>query len=94
MMLAFNTTKVLIESFLAWSPDTARLRLHEELLRLESDETDFYAGIIRHGPGMRLSSDQWFVLLSLLPNRLLRSELPIERMLSYEQLRKLPPTIA
>ena len=92
MTLSHEQTKDLIEQFLKWDRNIAREQLHFTLIGMGSDEPEFYAGIITHGPGMRLPSDQWFELLSRLPNRLLRSQLRLDKILSEEHLLKLPPT--
>ena len=91
MTLSYAKTKELIERVLIWDLRDVRLRLHDALIAIDSNEAEFYAGIVAHGPGMHLSSQQWFELLSRLPTRILRSQLQIKKILSEDQLRRLPP---
>ena len=70
-----------------------RVDLYLRLQQINSDETEFYAGVVEHGLYMKLTSEQWFILLSRLPTRLLRSELPLRKILSPRQLKELPPPI-
>ena len=92
--LRYEQTKFLIFFVLDYPLDSQlREKLYLELKRIKSNEGQFYAGIIEHGPHMKLTSDQWFKLLSRLPNRILRSELPLKRILSLQQLAGLPPPI-
>lgn len=91
MTLSYDETKKLIEAVLTWDHRRARYILHQFLILEKRTEPEFYAGIIEHGPAMRLTSEQWFEILSRLPNRMLRSQLRLEAILSEEQLRRLPP---
>lgn len=91
MTLSFEQTKDLIQRVLSDDPNTARDRLHFVLAGIGGSVPEFYGGIVKHGPDMGLTSEQWFELLSRLPNRLLRSQLPLDRILSENQRLKLPP---
>lgn len=73
--------------------DKMRENLHIQLRRIKSNEGQFYAGIVEHGIHMNLTSEQWFKLLSRLPNRILRSELPLRKILSPRHITELPPSI-
>lgn len=89
--LSHDETKKLIQVVLIGPGDTARRRLSISLGAVGRSEGEFYDSIVKHGPGMRLTTDEWFQLLSRLPNRLLRSQLDLRRLLSEEQLKVLPP---
>lgn len=92
--LEYKLTKKLIFLVLDHADkDQVRIELHWQLQRVNSNEGQFYAGIIKHGPHMRLTSEQWFTLLSRLPIEILRSQLPLNKILSPRQLEELPPTI-
>ena len=93
MTLSYSETKLLIEIVLQSERIEVRTKLHHILIKMGRSEPEFYTGIIAHGPGMHLSSDQWFELLSRLPTRMLRAELKVDHFLSEEQQRKLPPTV-
>lgn len=71
-----------------------RIELYQHLQHINSNEGQFYAGIVEHGLYMKLTSQQWFVLLSRLPIDMLRSQLPLNKILSPRQLAELPPTIS
>ncbi len=91
MTLSYNDTKLLIEIVLQDPKEDARTRLNFALKGLGQKEGEFYSGIVEHGPGMRLTTDQWFELLSRLPIRVLRSQLDLKKYLSQEQIEGLPP---
>jgi hypothetical protein len=90
--LSYDVTKRLIHLALNRSMDSARSDITRQLENIKSNAGQFYDGIIKHGPGMKLSTDQWFDLLSKFPNRILRHGLDLESLLSEEQLRLLPPS--
>lgn len=89
MQLKYNETQDLIELVLKGPAQTARTRLNQRLQHLRRTEAQFYAGIVEHAPGMGLSSDQWYELLSRLPNRILRSQIDLRRFLSDHQIDQL-----
>ena len=89
--LSFDDTGDLIGLVLSRPTESARQEPHRALARLKFNEGQFYAGIIKHAPDMRLTPDQWFDLLSRLPNRVLRSDLDLPGILSDEHLKRLPP---
>ena len=89
MTLSYNETKELINLILETPHNEARDKLFESLNRRNKTVPEFYAGIIEHKVGLKLSSNQWFELLSRLPNRVLYSSLDIGNLLSTEQLKKL-----
>jgi hypothetical protein len=89
--ISFEDTKNLIDLILSRPLEVARQDLHLSLVRLNLTEGQFYAGIIKHAPAMRLTTDSWFELLCRLPNRILRSDLDLRGLLSEEQLKRLPP---
>jgi hypothetical protein len=96
MRLSYDETLQLIDLVLSSPPERARFRLHLNLTRRVSTEGAFYESIIHHQAGLRkgphaLTTDQWFDLLSKLPNRLLRSGVELPAVLSEAQLERLPP---
>lgn len=91
MKLSHNETKQFVRLVLDAPKERARLELHESLKTLEKTEGQFYTGIVEHGLSMNLTTDEWFELLSRLPNRILRSDLDLSGLLSEEQLKRLPP---
>lgn len=92
MTLSHDETRNLIELVLEDPRDQARSRLNDVLKLSKRSEGEFYAGIIEHGSSMKLTTDQWFELLSRLPNRMLRSQLDLQCILSEEHRKRLPPT--
>ncbi len=92
--LGYKQTKELIFFVLnRESINKLRQDLHFKLKHIKSNEGQFYTGIVNHGLYMELSSEQWFILLSRLPTRILRSELPLNKILSPRQQSDLPPPI-
>lgn len=90
-MLSYNETKLFVDTVLNAKIENARMLLHRELIRINSSEGEFYESIAKHGPSLQLTAAQWFDLLSRLPNRMLRSQLSIDKILSEEQVKRLPP---
>jgi hypothetical protein len=90
-VLPLLITKELVNLVLRRPPDTARQDLYLALIQANSNEGQFYEGIIYHRRGLQLTTDEWFDLLTRLPNRFLRSGLDLNGLLSEEQLRRLPP---
>lgn len=92
--LGYEQTKILLALVLKQSRDKKiREDLYRYLNRINSNEGQFYAGIVKHGPHMKLTSEQWFELLSCLRTKMLRSELSLGKILSPRQIKKLPPPI-
>jgi hypothetical protein len=92
MTLPYAVTKNLIDRVLKWDESVARERLYLALVQMGHTEGEFYAGIVQHGNAI-LFSAQWFNLLRRLPNRMLRSQLDLENILSQEQIKNLPPSV-
>jgi hypothetical protein len=90
-MLSYNETKQLIALVLEDPRDQARIKLSDALKLLGRNEGEFYSGIVEHGSAMGLTTEQWFELLSRLPNRILRSQLNLNGILSEHQIKQLPP---
>lgn len=90
MTLTYSETKDLIELVLATKLSEVRQLVHSRLIVMNRSEPEFYAGIIEHGPGMNLRSDQWFDLLSKLPARMLRDAATLMDRLSRAEKAKLP----
>ena len=92
--LEYKYTKILIFLILNHSEEKRmRVDLHFELKRLERNEGQFYMGIVEHGPYMKLTSEQWFKLPSCFRAKILRSELPLRKILSSRQIKELPSPI-
>jgi hypothetical protein len=91
MAFSFEQTKILINAVLSAIPSEARKILRTELGGMKSQEPEFYASIIKHGPGMQLTPEEWFDLLSKIPTQLLRDERQLMNKLSESQREKLPP---
>lgn len=89
--MSYNETTELIYIILNSPPNKARSLLAAILRKRLRREGEFYTGIIKHQSGLKLTTDQWFELLCRLPNRILRSGLNLESILSEEQLKRLPP---
>lgn len=91
MTLSYIETKNLLDLVLKSPPDQVRILLHTALNDAKRTEGEFYDGLVKHGPGMNLSTEEWFDILIKLPNRILRSQLNLENLLSEEHQRRLPP---
>lgn len=89
MTLSYYETKRLIELALGFSKEVARTRLFQELTKIQHDETEFVAGVMAHGQGMQFTSDQWFDLLSKVPNILFLREHWLMNKLSEKQRQEL-----
>lgn len=90
-MLSYSETNEVVRIILGESIDEVRSLIHRWLTVRGLDETELYAGLVEHAPGMNLTAEQWFDLLSKFPNRLLRSQLALDKILSESQIAKLPP---
>jgi hypothetical protein len=90
-MLTYNETKILIELVLGKDIKQVRLRLYVELQTMNSKEGEFYESVATHGPFIGLTSDQWLDLLTKFPNQIFWSQISIDKVLSEEQRKRLPP---
>jgi hypothetical protein len=91
MTLSYFDTKNLIDLVLISEATECRRLLFDALKTINSNEGQFYDGIVEHSQSLHLTNDQWFELLSRLPNRILRSGLDLPGLLSESQLKQLPP---
>ena len=89
--LDYDETKELVRLVLNRPAHRARFILFRRLASKGKSEGQFYEGIMKHATGLGLTSEQWFELLSRLPNRMLHSGLDISHILSEEQRSRLPP---
>jgi hypothetical protein len=89
-LLCYNDTKKLINALLTGDVQRARPALHKDLLELRSNDGEFYESIAKHAPFINLTSAQWFDLFSKLPNRIFWTQIAIDKVLSEEQIKKLP----
>lgn len=89
--MTYNETQSYINLVLNHPSDISRTILYSALTNKNHTEAQFCQAIIEHAPGMNLTTEQWFELLSRLPNRMLRSQLNLPGLISEEQIKKLPP---
>lgn len=88
--LPFTRTDQLVRFILGHSNNViARKELYQQLVEIGSNEGQLCEGIIKHSAGLKLTSEEWLKLLSILPNKILYSELPLDKILSEEQLKHL-----
>ena len=93
MILSRDQTSELFNLVLSLPLETVRGALHNKLRAIHRTEPEFYASVIKYAQNFNFNSDQWFDFLSKIPNRVFRDEMNIMRMLSENQLTRLPPTI-
>ncbi len=91
MILSQSDTKKFIDIVLESSCADCRRKLHECMITAGWNEGIFYSAVVAHSKTLQLTTDQWFELLSRLSNRVLRSQLNLESLLSDEQIKNLPP---
>ena len=91
MAFTCEQTKVLIEEILKTHPRRVRRALRNILIEMKSREPEFYERVIKHGPSMTFSSEEWFDFLSKIPTRVFREERQLMNKLSESQREKLPP---
>ena len=89
--LTYEETKEFVGIALSLPIKNMRKNLFRRLARSGKNEGQFYEGIIKHSKSLGLTNEQWFELLSRLPNRMLRSGLSLTNILSENQIAKLPP---
>lgn len=90
MALNFEQTKVLISHVLSVEPRQARTALRYHLSQIDCQEPEFYESVIKHGPSMLFTSEEWFDFLSKIPTHVLRDERQLMNKLSESQREKLP----
>ena len=91
MALSYEQTKVLIDGVLSANRKDARTVLRRFLQRMSSHEPEFYESVIKHGPNMVFTPEEWFDFLSKIPTRVFRDERQLMNKLSESQREKLPP---
>ena len=89
MTLDYGKTLTLIQLVLKSPRQMARNDLHEELLRLRRTPPEFYAGVLEHGPRMKLTAEQWFDFFSKVPNKLFLGDPLLMEKLSPSQRERL-----
>ncbi len=72
--MEFKETKILIDIVLSASPKAVEELLILNVKLLNRTIQQFYDGVIRHGPSMDYTSDQWFDFHSKAPHWRLRDE--------------------
>ncbi len=90
MKLSQNETRRLITVLIESPFEICRAEVFRRLQQMGKTEAQFYSAIVENEKSLKLTTDQWFDLLSRLPNRVLRSQLDLTGLLSEEQLKKLP----
>jgi hypothetical protein len=92
MKMAFQETKRFIETVLHLdfsNLEEIRAFVQRDLSNAGYTEGQLYAGIADHGPGMRLTSEQWLKILQTYRNKVFWSQLDLSSLLSENHLRKL-----
>lgn len=89
-LLTYEETKEFVDFVLNSPLQDMRFDLFILLARSGKNEGQLYEGIIRHHKGLGLTNEQWFELLCRLPNRMPRSGLSLSKILSENQIAKLP----
>lgn len=95
MALSYADTKKLIDLILDRPKQIARKDLNTTLQDKGWSEPQFYNGVLKHGPGMPYTAEQWFDFYSKIPTHTLRDTRnpgadELLKKLSPEQIRKLP----
>ncbi len=90
MTLSYHETEVLIDLVLRFKKEEARKALHFQLDLMSYQEPEFYEGVIKHGPFMKYSSEQWFDFHFKVPHWRLREEKALMDKLSESQREQLP----
>jgi hypothetical protein len=87
--MSYNDTLFLINFVLVAENDSAREVLHSRLVQMKKAEAEFCAGVMKHGPSLSLSSNQWFDFFKKIPNPLFRDEPYLMNKLSENQRNQL-----
>jgi hypothetical protein len=87
--LSWFETQQYIDFLLSNKIDVARQRLFYYLQENQIKEGQFCESIIEHQLRLKLTGEQWFELLRRMPNPILRSSLPLEKIISETQLKRL-----
>lgn len=93
MILSRSETQQLFELVLSLETKSARSALNSKLKSIERTEPEFYMSVIQHSQDLNCSPEQWFNLLSKIPNRVFRDEIIIMNKLSESQRNALPPAL-
>ena len=89
MTLSYSDTKALMERVLAEKIEDARQVLFEALLNKGRTEPEFCAGVIKHGPGMKFTAEEWFDFFKKVPNMLFKDEPNLLNKLTENQRNQL-----
>lgn len=89
MTLNYEETKVLIDRVLEARKENVSQVLDDGLGQLSRSMPEFYDGIIKHGPGMTYTSDQWLDFHLKVPHWRLRDDRTLMDKLSPKQRERL-----
>lgn len=87
--MSYLDTQRLMNLVIRTPVESVQSELHAALTKNGFNAGQFYTGIAEHGPGMKLKPIEWSALLKRLPNRILHSQLDLEKLLTEEQLLEL-----
>lgn len=93
MTLEFDLTKVLIDQILKSARDKAYSILLFELEQINRTVPEFYEGVIKHGPTMPYTSDEWLDFHLKVPHWRLLDDKGLMDKLSEKQLEILAQAI-
>lgn len=82
----YDETKLLIGLVLQAKRDLVSEQLFNALAGMKHDHPEFYDGVIKHSPGMPLTSDQWLDFLLKVPHwRLLEEKALIDKLSPHQR---------
>lgn len=85
MTLTYKETQELIDTVLSATNEKASKVLHHRLQSKGRDITEFYDGVIKHGPKMPYSPTQWLDFHLKIPHWRLQAEKALMDKLSANQ---------
>ncbi len=91
MTFSYDETKFVIDKVLDLPIESAEKGLKIVLEEFNRATPEFYEGVIKHGPKMPYTSDQWLDFLRKIPHWRLRDEKTLMDKLSPRQRSLLPP---
>lgn len=86
MPLSYDETREFIDLILRTKKEDARTALHFDLVSTGHSEPEFYDGVIKHGPFMNYTADEWFDFHKKVPHWRLRDEPALMNKLSPQHL--------
>lgn len=86
MALSHNETKQYIDLVLSSDKEDAQAQLYVDLSQRGYTLPEFYDGVIKHGPFMNYTADEWFDFHKKVPHWRLRDEPALMNKLSPQHL--------